>query len=57
MCKGREGPHESVDDVLGVRVVRGIHALPPDVIHDLVLALSRHARVRDDDLQLRAEAM
>lgn len=34
------------DDYMGgVRVVAGEGSLPPDVLHDLMLALARHARV------------
>lgn len=43
---------EAVDDVLRVRVVRRVAALAADEVHDLVLALARDGRVRDDDLHL-----
>lgn len=45
---------ESVNDMLRVRVVRRMRALTTDVIHDLVLAFTRHGSVGDDDLELPA---
>lgn len=45
MCKGREGPHESVDDVLCVGIMPWIRPLTSNIIHDLVLALTRNACV------------
>ena len=38
--------------MLRVRVVVGAGALPPDVVHDLVLALARHVGVGQDHLRV-----
>ena len=47
--------HQSVDNVLGIRVVTRIDALTPNEVHDLVLALSGDGSIGNDDLYLCCE--
>jgi hypothetical protein len=47
--------YQSVEDVRSVRLVLGLRALISDVVHDLVLALSRYAGVGQDHLELNAK--
>jgi hypothetical protein len=49
----REGStYQTIDDVPSIRVVACICPLSANVIHNLVLALTRDAGVRDDDFEL-----
>ncbi len=49
----REGrTYETIDDVTSIRVVSSIRPLSTNVIHNLVLALTRDAGIGDDYFEL-----
>lgn len=50
-----EVAHQSVDNMLSIRVMARVDALAPNEVHDLVLALSGDGSIGDDDLDLRYE--
>ena len=59
---GGEPEHDEVgvgaaQDVVRVGVVVGLRALPPDEVHDLVLALARHVGVRQHHLTKRGHML
>ena len=47
-----EETYQTIDDVTCIRIMSFIRPLTTDIIHNLVLALTRDASIRDDYLEL-----
>jgi hypothetical protein len=50
---GEGETYQAINDMTCIRIMAFIRPLSADVIHNLMLALTRDASIRDDNLKLR----